>query len=147
MVIVKGPEHLYDFSPFRLEERKGSCRLSTAVKRQIRRSGIMACSSAKYGSMKFYESEQATDPLKRMRWVGQKRKCCYRQIECQRFTQYDCVRLRDPFSLAWIVNFFISEISSVLWILCEHERWHTALGNKINDFPCNPTCFYFEKLK
>ena len=64
----------------------------------------------------------------------------------QRFTRYDCVI--DPFPLVWIINFFISEISSVLSILLERERWHTAfLGNKINDFQCNPTCFYFEKLK
>ena len=63
MVIVKGPESLYDFSPFRLAERKGSCRLSTAVKRQMGRSGVMACSSVKYQSMKFYETGQATDPF------------------------------------------------------------------------------------
>ena len=33
------------------------------------------------------------------------------------------------------MNFFISEISSVLWILRERERWHSAFfwGNKINE--------------
>ena len=63
MVRVKGPEILYDFSPFRLAERKGSCRLSTAVKRQMGRSGVMACSSVTYESMKFYETGQTTEPF------------------------------------------------------------------------------------
>ena len=63
MVRVKGPEALFDFSPFRLAERKGSCRLSTAVKRRMGRSGVMACSSVTHESMKFYETGQASDPF------------------------------------------------------------------------------------
>ena len=58
MVRIKGSETLYDFSPFRLAERKGSCRLSSAMKRQMRRSDVMACSSLTYDSMKFYETGQ-----------------------------------------------------------------------------------------
>ena len=65
MVRVKGKENLYDFSPFRLAERKGSCRLSTAVKRQMGRSGVMACSSVTYENMKFHETGHATDPFQR----------------------------------------------------------------------------------
>ena len=63
MVRVKGPENLYDFSPFRMAERKGDCRLSTAAKRQMVRSGVMASSSVTYTSMKFFETGQATDPF------------------------------------------------------------------------------------
>ena len=59
MVRVKGPETLYGFSP----ERKGSCRLSTAMKRQTGRSDVMACTSVTYESIKFYETGQATDPF------------------------------------------------------------------------------------
>ena len=59
----ESPKTLYDISPFRLAERKDSCRLSTTVKRQMGRSGVMACSSVRYESMKFYETGQATDPL------------------------------------------------------------------------------------
>ena len=46
MVRVKGPENVFSyFSGFRLAERKGSCKLSTTVKRQMGRSGVMTCSS------------------------------------------------------------------------------------------------------
>ena len=46
MVRVKGPENVFsDFSGFRLAARKGSCKLSTTVKRQMGRSGVMTCSS------------------------------------------------------------------------------------------------------
>ena len=54
---------LYNFSPFRLAERKDSRRLSTAVKRQVGRSSVMACSSVTYENMNFYETGQATDPF------------------------------------------------------------------------------------
>ena len=63
MVRVKGPETLYDFSSFKLVESKGSCRLSTTVKRQMGRSSVMACSSVTYKSMKIYETGQVTDPF------------------------------------------------------------------------------------
>ena len=63
MVREKGPENPYDYSPFRLAERKGSCGLTTAVKRQMGRSGVMACSSVTFESMKFYETGQVTDPF------------------------------------------------------------------------------------
>ena len=63
MFRVKGKENLYDFSPYRLAERKGSCQLSTAVKRQMARSGVIACSSVTYENMKFHETGHATDPF------------------------------------------------------------------------------------
>ena len=63
MVRVKVPETLYDFSLFSMAERKGSCRLSNSVKREMGRSGVMACSSVTYESMTFYETDQATDPF------------------------------------------------------------------------------------
>ena len=66
MVRVKGSKTLYDFSPFRLAGRKGSCRLSTAVKRQMRRSSVMARSSVTYESMIFYETGKAIEPFKRL---------------------------------------------------------------------------------
>ena len=63
IVRVKDSETLYDFSPFGVAERKGSCRLSTAMKRQMGMSGVMACSNVTYKSMKFFETGQATDPF------------------------------------------------------------------------------------
>ena len=61
MVRVKGSETLYDFSPFRLAERKGSCKLSTAVKRQMGMGGVIACSSVTHEGIKFFETGQAID--------------------------------------------------------------------------------------
>ena len=51
MVRVKGPEIIYDFRPFKLVERKGSCRLSTTAKRQMemdkRLTLLRGCDSSK----------------------------------------------------------------------------------------------------
>ena len=60
-VRVIGPGMLYNFSHFRLAERKGSCRLSAAVKRQMGRHGVIACSSVTYENVTFYENGQTTD--------------------------------------------------------------------------------------
>ena len=57
--MVKGPDNLRDFNPYGLPEGKVSCRLLTAVKKQIligpcllisERSSVMTCSN-----IKFYE--------------------------------------------------------------------------------------------
>ena len=56
IVRVKESENLWDFSPLTLTERKVNCRFLTVLKRQMGRSGVMACSSVTCENKKFYET-------------------------------------------------------------------------------------------
>ena len=116
MVRVKEPENLYDFSPFRLAERKGRYRLSNADGKE-RRNDVQQCDVWEHEILRNWTRDwpflDVAILAKTEMWLWY-----------QNFIPYEYVI--DPFALAWIVNFFSSEISSILWILRKHKRWHAA---------------------
>ena len=116
MVSVKEPENLYDFSPLRLAERKGSCRLSNKDGKK-RRNDVQQCDVREHEILWNWTRDwpflDVAILAKTEMWLW-----------CQKLIPYEYVI--DPFSLAWIVKFFSSEISPVLWILRKHKRWNAA---------------------
>ena len=65
----------------------------------------------------------------------------------QRFTRYDCVI--DPFSLAWIVNFFTSGVSSSFHQFLNNSatfwKWLLVM-DKLTNF-CRYFCIFMNKLR